>query len=40
MMFDGRSVDSLPFQGRAVEIEFTRNEYFEICIYSSPQSGS
>ena len=40
MMFDGRSVDSLPFQGRAVEIEFTRNEYFEICIYLSPQGGA
>ena len=40
IMFDGRSADSLPFHGRAVEVEFTRNEYFEICIYSSPQSGS
>ena len=35
MMFDGRSAGSLPFDGRVVEIEFTRNEHFEVCIYSS-----
>ena len=38
-MFDGRSAGSLPFEGRVVEIDFTRNEYFEICIYSSPPGG-
>ena len=39
MMFDGRSTGSLPFDGRAVEIDFTRNEYFEVCIYSSPSNN-
>ncbi len=39
MMFDGRSTGSLPFDGRVVEIDFTRNEYFEVCIYSSPTTN-
>ena len=39
MMFDGRSTGSLPFNGRVVEIDFTRNEYFEVCIYSSPSQN-
>ena len=40
MMFDGRSAGSVQFDGRVVEIEFTRNEYFEVCIYSSPRSDA
>jgi len=40
MMFDGRSAGALPFEGRVVEIDFTRNEYFEISIYSHDQSVS
>jgi len=33
-MFDGRPAGSLAFDGRVVEIEFTRNEYFELSVYS------
>lgn len=33
MMFDGRGAGSLVFDGRVVEIDFTRNEYFEVHIF-------
>ena len=35
MTLDGRAAGALSFEGRVVQIDFTRNEYFEIHIFSA-----
>ena len=35
MMFDGRTAEALAFDKHVVEVDFTRNEYFEVHVFSA-----